>query len=255
MTGSVTVKPDGTLDRSAMAAVTNPADLCAIEAALRLKEQREGARVIAISMGPPQAWSMLHELLAMGCDEAVLVSGREFGGSDTYATSQVLAAAILTIGFGREDIILCGEKSVDGETAQIGGQLAEWLDLPQALRALELRAEKDALYVRCRAAGGVRTIKLGVPCLISCTDKMNVPRYLKVKDILAFDAKPCRTIGYPELSAHPLIETNMIGLRGSPTTVFQPFSLAARGSVRMMEGSEREAVAELFGVWRNDQII
>ena len=126
--GAVAVKADGTMDRAAMATITNPDDLAAVEAALRLKDA--GGCEVVVSMGPPPAEGMLRELLARGVDQAVLVSAREFGGSDTYATSQILAAAIEKIGLGAEDIVFCGRQAIDGDTAQVGPQIAEKLGLP-----------------------------------------------------------------------------------------------------------------------------
>ena len=131
--GKVAVKPDGTLDRASMATIINPDDKNAIEAALALKDQN-GAEVIVVTMGPPPAEGMLREIMAMGADRAVLVSGREFGGSDTFATSQILAAAINKIGVEDDDIVLCGRQAIDGDTAQVGPQIAEKLNLQQTTR-------------------------------------------------------------------------------------------------------------------------
>ena len=135
--GKVAVNPDGTLNRASMATITNPDDLNAVEAALTLKEQT-GAEVVVVSMGPPPAEGMLREVIARGADRAVLVSAREFGGSDTYATSQILAAAINKIGVGEEDIVMCGRQAIDGDTAQVGPQIAEKLGLPQDSYAAEI---------------------------------------------------------------------------------------------------------------------
>ena len=121
--GKVSVKPDGTLDRASMATITNPDDLNALEAALKLKDAT-GCEVVVVTMGPPPAEGMLRELLARGADKAVLVSGREFGGSDTFATSQILAAAVNKIGVGPEDVVFCGRQAIDGDTAQVGPQIA-----------------------------------------------------------------------------------------------------------------------------------
>ena len=128
--GKVAVNPDGTLDRASMQTIINPDDMNAVEAALALKDQL-GCPVIAVSMGPPPAAAMLLELKAMGVDRGVLVSAREFGGSDTFATSQILAAAIKNIGVDADDIIFCGRQAIDGDTAQVGPQIAEKLHLPQ----------------------------------------------------------------------------------------------------------------------------
>ncbi len=127
--GKVSVNENGTLDRASMATITNPDDLNAVEAALKLKEET-GCEVVVVSMGPPPAEGMLRELLARGADKAVLVSGREFGGSDTYATSQILAAAVYKVGVGPEAIVFCGRQAIDGDTAQVGPQIAQTLRLP-----------------------------------------------------------------------------------------------------------------------------
>ena len=120
--GKVAVNPDGTLDRASMQTITNPDDLNAVEAALKLKDET-GCEVVVVTMGPPPAEGMLREILARGADKAVLVSGREIGGSDTYATSQILAAAINKIGVEADDIVMCGRQAIDGDTAQVGPQI------------------------------------------------------------------------------------------------------------------------------------
>ena len=114
--GVVAVKADGTMDRAAMDTITNHDDLAAVEAALDLKDQT-GCEVVVVSMGPPPAEGMLRELIAMGADRAVLISAREFGGSDTYATSQIIAAAVNKIGVEADDVIFCGRQAIDGDTA------------------------------------------------------------------------------------------------------------------------------------------
>ena len=117
------------MDRAKMATITNHDDLAAVEAALELKDET-GCEVIVVSMGPPPAEGMLRELLAMGADRGVLVSAREFGGSDTYATSQIIAAAVNKVGVDTDDVVFCGRQAIDGDTAQVGPQIAEKLDLP-----------------------------------------------------------------------------------------------------------------------------
>ena len=121
--GKVAVNPDGTLNRASMATIINPDDKNAVEAALALKDNT-GCEVVVVTMGPPPAEGMLRELLAMGADRGVLVSSREFGGSDTFATSQILAAAIKKVGVGDGDVVFCGRQAIDGDTAQVGSQIA-----------------------------------------------------------------------------------------------------------------------------------
>ena len=145
--GKVSVKPDGTLDRASMATITNPDDLNALEAALKLKDAT-GCEVVVVTMGPPPAEGMLRELLARGADKAVLVSGREFGGSDTFATSQILAAAVNKIGVGPEDVVFCGRQAIDGDTAQVGPQIAEKLHLPQVTYVADIQKDGNTLAAR-----------------------------------------------------------------------------------------------------------
>ena len=158
--GKVAVNPDGTLNRASMATITNPDDLNAVEAALALKDQMD-AEVVVVCMGPPPAEGMLRECLARGCDRAVLVSGREFGGSDTYATSQILAAAINKIGVDAEDIVMCGRQAIDGDTAQVVPQIAEKLGLPRAaeiIREAMYRGADAGIVLTDRALGGADTL-------------------------------------------------------------------------------------------------
>ena len=222
--GKVAVKEDGTMDRSKMATIINPDDLNAVEAALALKDKNPGAKVAAISMGPPPAAGMLHELLAMGCDEAVLVSGREFGGSDTFATSQILAGAIQHIGLDKDDIVFCGRQAIDGDTAQVGPQIAEKLDLPQVSYAADITPGDGKLTVKRILEDGYMTIELPTPCLVTCIKELNQPRYMTVKGILEFEQKPYTVLDYAALENEPLIEKDTIGLTGSPTNVFRSFS-------------------------------
>ena len=145
--GKVAVNEDGTLNRASMQTIINPDDLNAVEQALTLKEEF-GYKVVAFTMGPMPAEGMLRELMAMGVDETVLVSAREFGGSDTYATSQILAAAIDTYGIEEDDIIIAGRQAIDGDTAQVGPQIAEKLHLPQVTYAGEVAKEGESLIIK-----------------------------------------------------------------------------------------------------------
>lgn len=242
--GKVAVKPDGTLDRASMPTIINPDDKSAVEAALRLKEQC-GCVVTAVTMGPPPAEGMLRELLAMGVDDAVLVSGREFGGSDTFATSQILAAAIRHIGLGQEDIVLCGRQAIDGDTAQVGPQIAEKLDLPQVtyVSALELRG--DTLRVRRALEDGYQTIELKTPCLLTCLRELNPPRYMNVRDIYTAYGKPIRLLDYNALKDEPLIDAATIGLKGSPTNIFRSFTPPAKTGGQILEGCGRQTCQSL----------
>ena len=237
--GVVAVKEDGTMDRAAMATITNHDDLAAVEAALRIKDAT-GCKVVVVSMGPPPAEGMLRELLAMGCDEAVLVSAREFGGSDTYATSQILAAAIKKVGVDEDDIVFCGRQAIDGDTAQVGPQVAEKLGLPQVTYAEEILEIKDkSLVIKRRLEHGTEVVECPIPAVVTvnasaaeCRPK-NARRVMKFKNAMTASdiaaeptseaAKMAASKPYLQIfewsAADVDPDDNQLGLTGSPTKV------------------------------------
>ena len=245
--GKVAVNPDGTLNRASMATITNPDDLNAVEAALQLKEQT-GAEITVISMGPPPAEGMLREIMARGVDRAVLVSGREFGGSDTYATSQILAAAINKIGVEDDDIVLCGRQAIDGDTAQVGPQIAEKLGLPQVSYAAEITKEGDTLTVKRMLEDGYMTIQVKTPCLITCIKELNAPRYMSVGGVFDCYSMPYEVYDYETLKDDPLIDPTTIGLKGSPTNIFKSFTPPQKGVGMMLEGADKATCDKLAGL-------
>jgi electron transfer flavoprotein alpha/beta subunit len=253
--GKVAVKDDGTLDRASMATITNPDDMNAVEAALALKDQNPEIKVIAVSMGPFTAASMLHEILAMGADEAVLISGREFGGSDTFATSQIIAAGIKTIGLEEGDMVFCGRQAIDGDTAQVGPQIAEKLGLPQISYVADIKMDGKNITCKRMLEDGYMTLKVQTPCLLTCIKELNTPRYMSIKGINEFDSKPYTVLDYNALKDDPLIEADTIGLKGSPTNVFKSFTPPQKGECKMLEGSGKETVDELFGILTGKHII
>ena len=200
--GKVAVNPDGTLNRASMQTITNPDDMNAVEAALKLKDAT-GCKVTVVTMGPPPAAGMLRELMAMGADEGVLVSAREFGGSDTYATSQILAAALSTLGVEKDDIVMCGRQAIDGDTAQVGPQIAEKLHLPQITYAAEITKNGDEVTVKRMLEDGYMTIKVQTPCLLTCIKELNEPRYMSVGCLFEAYGKPLTTLGYEDLKDGP----------------------------------------------------
>ena len=245
--GKVAVNPDGTLNRASMAAITNPDDLNAVEAALVLKEQT-GAEVVVVSMGPPPAEGMLREVMARGVDRAILVSAREFGGSDTYATSQILAAAIDKIGVEKDDIVMCGRQAIDGDTAQVGPQIAEKLNLPQVSYAAEITKEGDTLTVKRMLEDGYMTIKVKTPCLITCIKELNTPRYMSVDGIFECYSKPYEIFDYNTLKDHKFIDKDTIGLSGSPTNILTSFTPPQKGAGMMLEGADKATCDKLAGI-------
>lgn len=242
--GKVAVNPDGTLNRASMATIINPDDKNAVEAALKLKDDT-GCKVVVVTMGPPPAAGMLRELLAMGADEGVLVSAREFGGSDTFATSQILAAAIKKIGLDNDDIVFCGRQAIDGDTAQVGSQIAEKLDIPQVSYAADIKLENQKVTVKRMLEDGYMTIETQTPCLLTCIKELNTPRYMSIGGILECYSKPVTTLDYNALKDDPLIDPATIGLKGSPTNIFKSFTPPQKGVGRMLQGADKATCEEL----------
>ena len=252
--GKVAVNPDGTLNRASMQTITNPDDMNALEATLKLKDET-GCKVIVVTMGPPPAAGMLREALAMGADEAVLVSAREFGGSDTYATSQILAAAINKVGVDADDIVMCGRQAIDGDTAQVGPQIAEKLHLPQITYAADIAKEGNTVTVKRMLEDGYMTIKTNTPCLLTCIKELNNPRYMSVSGIFEAYGKPLTTYDYEALKDDPLIDATTIGLKGSPTNIFKSFTPPQKGAGMMLEGADKATCEKLAGILAAKHII
>ena len=235
--GKVAVNADGTLDRASMQTIINPDDMNAIEAALTLKDQL-GCPVIAVSMGPPPAAGMLLELKAMGVDKAVLVSAREFGGSDTFATSQILAAAIKNLGVDKDDIIFCGRQAIDGDTAQVGPEIAEHLGLPQITCGLEAETDGALIRVKKETDAGFEVLEADLPCLVTFTKPAWDLRYPSIKRRLAANRADIPVLSEADL---PGIDLARAGLKGSPTKVKKTFvPQKKQGGVKLtgMDGAE-----------------
>ena len=208
----------GTLLRENVPGMINPEDKNAIEEALRIKEGRDDVEITALSMGPPQAEDALREALAMGVDRAILLSDRAFAGADTLATSYVLSIAIKKI--KKYDLILCGRQSIDGETGQVGPQLAEALGLPQATFAEEIRIHGKRVTVRSNFDRVIRVIEMKMPALITVTRPVNIPRLKTMNGVLrAFRDKEVILWTRKDLKPNPL----RIGINGSPTWVRKTF--------------------------------
>ena len=242
--GKVAVDENGILIRSSMPTIINPDDMNAMEAALKLKDET-GCKVIAVTMGPAPAEGMLRELIAMGADEGVLISAREFGGSDTFATSQIIAAAINHVGLEKDDMIFCGRQAIDGDTAQVGPQIAEKLDLPQVTYAADIKKEGNEVIVKRMLEDGYMTIKMQTPCLVTCIKELNAPRYMSVPGIFECYSKPLTVLDFEALKDEPLIELDTIGLKGSPTNIFKSFTPPQKGVGVMLEGADKATAADL----------
>ena len=252
--GKVAVNPDGTLNRASMQTITNPDDLNAVEAALKLKDAT-GCKVVVVTMGPPPAEGMLRELIARGADEGVLVSAREFGGSDTFATSQILAAAVNKVGLDEDDIVFCGRQAIDGDTAQVGSQIAEKLHIPQISYAADVKVEGKTVTVKRMLEDGYMTIQTQTPCLLTCIKELNTPRYMSIKGIMGCYDKPISVYDYNTLKDDPLIDPTTIGLKGSPTNIFKSFTPPQKGQGKMLEGADKATCDELVAELQKKHII
>lgn len=216
-----------TLIREGVPSIINHDDRAGLETALRLREQW-GGTVSVVCMGPPQADLALREALAMGADEAYLLSAREFGGSDTYATATIIAAALGRIGF---DLVITGRQAIDGDTAQVGPQIAERLQIPQVSYGEELRVEGDSVIVKRQFEDQSHILKVRMPCLITALSELNTARYMSVGGIVDAYRKQVTVWGFDDLKT--ALNPDFIGLKGSPTNVFQSFGkqLRAPGTV------------------------
>lgn len=211
----------GVVDRASAGTEINPFDLNALETAVALREQ-VGGRVTAISMGPPAAADALRECVARGADEGLLVSDRKFGGSDTRATSLILAAAIRKA--GPFDLVITGEKTVDGDTGQVGPEIAELLNLPHAgcvsrveEEAQEAQEAQEALSVVSEVWDGSYLKRLKLPAVICVTKDINEPRLPSFKSKMAARKAEIKTLGFDDLSA--FLKPEDVGIKGSPTKV------------------------------------
>ena len=223
----------GTLIRDGVPSIMNPDDKAGLEAALELKDAT-GAHITVVSMGPPQADDVLREALAMGADEAILVTDRAFGGADTWATSTTIAAAVKMLDY---DLIITGRQAIDGDTAQVGPQIAEHLNIPNVSYAEDIKVEGDAVIVKRQYEDRYHTIKVQMPCLVTALGEMNTPRYMTPGGI--FDAYRTDEVKVWTLE-NIEVDTSNIGLKGSPTRVFKSFPKALKpaGTVVQLDPQE-----------------
>jgi electron transfer flavoprotein beta subunit len=226
-----------TMIRDGVPGVINPFDLYAVEEALRLKE-KVGGVVVALSMGPPQVQDALREILAMGADDAVLLSDRAFAGSDTLATSRTLAAGIAAL--GPFDLVICGKQATDGDTAQVGPELAYRLDLPFVayVRKVE-EVRQDYLRVQRLMEYGYDVVETALPAVISVVKEINEPRLPSLKGKLRARSHQIRVLTLADLD----LDASLAGLKGSPTQVVRIFTPPPRAHGEVLEG-DPQAVAD-----------
>jgi electron transfer flavoprotein beta subunit len=227
-TNEVKIDPvTGTLIRDGIPSIINPDDKNALEEALRLKDEFS-FKVTVVSMGPPQAEKALREALAMGADEAVLLTDRAFAGADTWATSLALAKAIYKIGY---DLIFAGRQAIDGDTAQVGPEIGEHLNIPQVTYVEEIDIEGEELKVRRALEDGYETIRVKAPCILTAVKELNKPRYMNMKHIFESYKKEIRVMTADDLD----VDKSELGLSGSPTKVKKSFTKGPKGQGEKIE--------------------
>ena len=242
-----------TLIRDGVPSIINPDDKSGIESALQLKERlNDGSTVTIVSMGPPQADVALREALAMGADDAYLVSAREFGGSDTFATATILAAGLKKIGY---DLVITGRQAIDGDTAQVGPQIAEHLDIPQVSYAEDINIEGDKVIVKRQFEDRYHIVELPIPCLVTALAELATPRYMSVGGCFdAYREKEVKILGFEDLKDG--FDPANIGLKGSPTNVSKSFTKQAKGEGTIYkEISAEDAVAAIVAKLEERHII
>ena len=225
----------GTLIREGVPSIINPDDKAGLEQALRLKD-RYNAHVTVITMGPPQADSALREAYAMGADRAILLTDRKFAGADTLATSHALAGALRQLEF---DLLITGRQAIDGDTAQVGPQIAEHLDLPQVSYMQDLKFDGKQTFTLKRATeDGYQMLEVDAPCVVTVLASANKPRYMSVKGIVEAYDREVETWGFEQIS----VDEAKLGLKGSPTRVHKAFSRGVKSAGELYEVDANEAV-------------
>lgn len=238
----------GTLIRDGIPSIMNPDDKGGLEFALRLKD-KFGANVTVITMGPPQAEAILREALAMGVDRAILLTDRKFGGADTLATSRTIAAALRKLDY---DLVVTGRQAIDGDTAQVGPQIAEHLDLPQVTYVENLDFDGDKTFTIKKAdENGYQIVEVEGPALVTALASGVKPRYMTVKGIVEAYDKPVETWTSENVEVNPA----EIGLGGSPTRVAKSFAKGLKAPGELHEVEPEEAVDLIIGKLKEKFII
>ena len=234
--GKDAMKADGTVNRAALPAIFNPEDLNALEQALRLKDTIEGTTVHVLTMGPGRAAEIIREAMYRGADGGYLLSDRAFAGSDTLATSYALSCALRNLEY---DLIICGRQAIDGDTAQVGPQIAEHLDLPQVTYVESLTFDGNKTFtVKKSMEDGYQMVQVDTPCVFTALASGVKPRYMSVRGIVEAYNHPIETWTYNDIT----VDDQKIGLNGSPTRVFKSFTKGVKAAGQIYEVDPAEAV-------------
>ena len=247
--GGVKFNPDGTLDRGAMLAIMNPDDKAGLEAALKLKDQY-GAEVTVLTMGLPKAADVLREAIAMGADNGILVTDRVLGGADTWATSTTIAGALRNLEY---DLIITGRQAIDGDTAQVGPQIAEHLGIPVISYAQEISVNGDKVVVKRQYDDRYHMIEAKMPCLVTALSELGAPRYMTPGGIFEACKAEITTWGRADLKD---VEDCNLGLVGSPTKIAKASDKVRKGAgEKVTPDSPDEAVAYIVGKLKDKHVI
>jgi electron transfer flavoprotein beta subunit len=248
-TTEVKINPEtNTLVREGVPSIINPFDENAIEAALQLKEQH-GGKVTVITMGPPQASEALRTTVAMGVDEVVLVSDRAFAGSDTWATSYTLAQTIKKL--GNFDLILCGKQAIDGDTAQVGPGIAEWLNLPQITFAVKIEIKDQQARIERLLEEVNEIVETPLPAVITVVKQINEPRMPSLKGLMKAKKTEIKTMSAEAIAA----DIKNIGLKGSPTQVVRIFTPPPKGGGEILQGESAVILDNLVNKLRERKLV
>lgn len=240
-TNEVKIDPvKGTLIRDGVPSILNPDDANALEAALAYKDENPDTVIAVLTMGPPQATYMLRECLAMGADEAYLLSDRTFGGADTCATSTTIAAGIKKV--EGVDVIFAGRQAIDGDTAQVGPQVAQRLGLPVVTYVQDIKLEEGKATVHRQMEDGYEVIEVQTPCVLTAVKELNEPRYMSICGIVDAYKKDITVWNHIDVELDP----KDCGLNASPTQVFRSFTPPPKGKGEMLSGSVSEMASSVI---------
>jgi electron transfer flavoprotein beta subunit len=239
----------GTLMREGVKSIINPDDMHALEAALCLKEEH-GGTVTALSMGPDQAINALSEALGMGVDTAILLSDRAFAGADTWATSTVLGRSVELL--HPFDVVICGRQAIDGDTAQIGPQVAEYLKIPQITYVQKITATEKTLVAERRLEDGYERVECPLPCLLTVIGGTQ-PRYPTIRGLIQACSERADIKVWNAADLHLTID--QIGLKGSLTQVVRTFSPKHERKGELLQGSPAEKVQSLVDQLKTQKLI
>lgn len=255
-TTEIRINPEtNTLIREGVPSIVNPFDAYALEAAARIKDKDPQTKIVVISMGPSQAVAALKECLGIAADKAYLISDRAFGGSDTLATSYILSNAIKKVEEleGHFDAVFCGKQAIDGDTAQVGPEIAEHLDYPQVTYGLECAVEGDRLVVLKEGEDGNVKIAVRFPCVVTFTKPSFDPRYPTIKRKMKANRAEIPVLGKDDFSG---IDASRLGLKGSPTHVKKSFvPERKKAGIVIQEETGEEAACKLAGLLSSDHLI